>query len=248
MQPVSALILAAVAANSAPMFVQSDTMVVERQRLVEVIEARASSWHFPRDRSMKAAIDAIGRTPRHLFVPETAKESAYLDTALPIGYEQTISAPSIVAVMTALLRVSHDDRVLEIGTGSGYQAAVLSPLVHEVYTIEIVEPLAHEAAARLKQLGFANVQARAGDGYAGWSERAPFDAIIVTAGAAEVPQPLLDQLKPGGRLVIPLGPNWAQLELMRFVKRKDGTVTKSKFGQVFFVPFTRQQEKREANP
>jgi protein-L-isoaspartate(D-aspartate) O-methyltransferase len=237
---VSALILAAVAANNVPMMAQTDLTASERQALVRVIEARARSWHVPRDRSMKAAIDAISRTPRHLFVPEAAKNAAYADTPQPIGYEQTISAPSIVAIMTALMRIDHNDRVLEIGTGSGYQAAVLSLLVHEVYTIEIVEPLVQEATARLRQLGYVNVHTRAGDGYAGWPEHAPFDAIIVTAGAIQVPQPLLDQLKPGGRLVIPLGPNWAQLELTRFEKRKDGTLRRRNFGQVFFVPFTRE--------
>jgi protein-L-isoaspartate(D-aspartate) O-methyltransferase len=237
---ISGLFLVAAAANTASMIAQTDPTAAQRQTLVRAIEVRARSWHFPRDRSMKAAIAAIGRVPRHLFVPDASKESAYTDTPQPIGYEQTISAPSIVAIMTALMRIDHHDRVLEIGTGSGYQAAVLSSLVREVYTIEIVEPLAFEAMARLKQLGYVNIQTRAGDGYAGWPEHAPFDAIIVTAGAVQVPQPLLDQLKPGGRLVIPLGPNWAQMELTRFERRKDGTFRQRTFGQVFFVPFTRR--------
>ena len=149
---------------------------------------------------------AMRDVPRHLFVPPELQSQAYDDAPLPIGYAQTISQPYIVALMTALTQPSPSDRALEVGTGSGYQAAVLSRLVSQVYTIEIVEPLARSAEQRLKNLGYANVTVRAGDGYAGWPEMAPFDIVMVTAAPDHVPEPLLAQLKPGGRLVVPIGP------------------------------------------
>jgi protein-L-isoaspartate(D-aspartate) O-methyltransferase len=239
------LILSVVAAQD-PLAVVRTEYAAERLALVHKIKIRSKSWPFRNRRYTLATIAAIGRTPRHLFLPEAMRNAAYADKPLPIGHEQTISAPSIVAIMTALAQVNSRSRVLEIGTGSGYQAAVLSTLVRDVYTVEIVKPLAQEAAARLDELGYNNVYTRLGDGYAGWPENAPFDAIIITAGANRVPQPLIDQLKPGGRLVIPLGPNWAQLELLCIEKLKNGKVRQRKFGQVFFVPFTRSNASTDA--
>src|SRR5450759_3713631 len=153
---------------------------------------------------------AMSKVPRHEFVPELSRSLSYEDMPLPIGYGQTISQPYIVALMTGQLDPKPTDRVLEIGTGSGYQAAVLAQLVAEVYTIEIIEPLAQRAGADLKRLGYTNIQVRAGDGYKGWPEAAPFDAIIVTCAPEKVPPPLVEQLKDGGRMIIPIGPGWDQ--------------------------------------
>jgi protein-L-isoaspartate(D-aspartate) O-methyltransferase len=180
-------------------------------------------------------LDAMRRTPRHLFVPEAVRDAAYSDSALPIGHEATISQPFIVAVMTHFARPAASDVVLEVGTGTGYQAAVLSPLVRRVYTIEIVEPLAASAAERLKRLGYGNVAVRAGDGYAGWPEHAPFDAILVTAGATHVPEPLVRQLKPGGRMVIPVGRRGDQM-LTLIEKDARGRVSRRPLFKVLFVP------------
>jgi len=173
-----------------------------------------------------AVLGAMRRVPRHLFVPEAVRARAYGDHPLPIGEGQTISQPYIVALMTELLEVGHQDRVLEIGTGSGYQAAVLAELCREVCSIEIVAPLGRRAAALLARLGYDNVAVRIGDGYRGWPEKAPFDAVIVTAAPGHVPRPLLEQLAPGGRLVIPVGERdqWLQVHTKR-VDRRTGTVT-----------------------
>jgi protein-L-isoaspartate(D-aspartate) O-methyltransferase len=178
----------------------------------------------------------MGKVPRHEFVPAPCRAQAYWDCPLPIGYDQTISQPFIVAFMTEKLEPKPGDKVLEIGTGSGYQAAVLADLVSNVCTIEIVEPLARRAEADLKRLGYTNVMVRAGDGYQGWPEAAPFDAIIVTCAPDHVPQPLLDQLKEGGRMIIPVGPRGDQ-EL--YVLRKKGDkVEKHAVLPVRFVPMT----------
>jgi protein-L-isoaspartate(D-aspartate) O-methyltransferase len=178
----------------------------------------------------------MGRVPRHEFVPASARDQAYADCPLPIGYDQTISQPFIVAFMTEQLEPKPTDKVLEIGTGSGYQAAMLSGLVRNVYTIEIVVPLARRAEADLKRLGYTNVMVRAGDGYKGWPEAAPFDAIIVTCAPDHVPQPLVNQLKEGGRMIIPVGPASDQ-EL--YVLRKSGDkVEKRAVLPVRFVPMT----------
>src|SRR5262249_14529648 len=153
----------------------------------------------------KAVLDALREVPRHAFVDPLDHHRAYIDQALPIGHKQTISPPFIVAYMTQAIDPQPGDRVLEIGTGSGYQAAVLAHLVRDVHTIEIVEPLGKEAAARLKQLGYANVHVRVGDGYKGWPEAAPFDKILVTCSPEAVPQPLVEQLREGGKMIVPLG-------------------------------------------
>jgi protein-L-isoaspartate(D-aspartate) O-methyltransferase len=178
--------------------------------------------------------------PRHLFVPKNLAEHAYKDGPLPIGSGQTISQPYIVAFMTETLKLKSTDRVLEIGTGSGYQAAVLGKIADSVFTIEIIKDLALSAKDRLEDLGFENVMVKWGDGYHGWPEKAPFDAIMVTAGAESIPQPLVDQLKNGGHMVIPVGPSDNVTYLVKATKRKDRIITKELF-PVRFVPFTRNE-------
>jgi protein-L-isoaspartate(D-aspartate) O-methyltransferase len=187
--------------------------------------------------SDERVLTAMGTVPRHEFVPGAARARSYEDGPLPIGYGQTISQPYIVAFMSQALQISPSDRVLEIGTGSGYQAAVLSPLVKEVYTIEIVKPLAERAAATLKRLGFDNVKVKAGDGYQGWPEEAPFDAIIVTCAPEDVPPALLDQLREGGRMVIPVGPEGEVQELV-LLEKSVGALKKVDLLPVRFVPMT----------
>lgn len=181
---------------------------------------------------------AMGSVPRHEFVPSDLKRYAYQDGPLPIGKGQTISQPYIVAFMTEALALKASDRVLEIGTGSGYQAAILAKIVDSVCTIEIVEELAQEAKARLQQMKYHNITVRAGDGYHGWPEKAPFDAIMVTAGAETIPQPLVDQLKLGGRMIIPVGPHNGTRQLVLVTKKKN-KIVKRNLMPVRFVPFTR---------
>ena len=189
----------------------------------------------------RPVMEAMGRVPRHLFVPFALQPRAYENRPLPIGHEQTISQPYIVALMTDLIRPAKDHRVLEIGTGSGYQAAILSELVREVYTIEIVAPLAEEARARLARLGYRNVVVKTGDGYKGWEEHAPFDSIMVTAGAEEIPPPLIRQLKPGGRMVIPVG-NVDRVQYLTLIEKlPDGSIRSRRVAPVRFVPFTRER-------
>ncbi len=185
-----------------------------------------------------AVLAALRRVPRHRFVPERFLAQAYADHPLPIGHGQTISQPSLVGLMTQFLALTPDARVLEVGTGSGYQAAVLAEIVREVYTVEIVAPLAREAAARLAQLGYARVAVRAGDGYAGWPEAAPFDAIIVTCAPERVPPALREQLKPGGRLCIPVGPAGGEQELRLLEKDAEGALRLRAVLPVRFVPMT----------
>lgn len=208
----------------------------QRERLVEAIDGYAKGIGEPADPRILAAVGAV---PRHRLVPVEHRTEAYNDYPLPIGHGQTISQPSLVALMTHLLRPDENDVVLEIGTGSGYQAAILSRLVDEVYTIEIVEPLADRAKADLEELGARNVHVRHGDGYLGWPEHAPFDSIIVTAGAEDIPSPLIEQLKPGGRMVIPVGPVNAVQQLRLITKDAEGRTREQMISWVRFVPLTR---------
>lgn len=189
-----------------------------------------------RDVRDAAVLDVMRQVPRHLFVPPTLAEDAYIDSPLPIGHGQTISQPYIVGFMTELVKPRLSDKALEIGTGCGYQAAVLSRLVKTVYTIEIVEPLASEAKERLARLGYLNVRARAGDGYLGWPEEAPFDIVIVTAAPEQVPQALVDQLAPRGRMIIPVGGQVFGQELQLIEKDEAGRVRKKAVLPVRFVP------------
>lgn len=181
---------------------------------------------------------ALRKVPREEFVPQDERGESYTDQPLPIGYGQTISQPYVVAFMTEKLRPQPQDRVLEIGTGSGYQAAVLAELVAEVYSIEIVEPLAKTAETTLQRLGYKNVHVKFGDGYKGWAEHAPFDAIIVTCAPDHVPQPLVDQLKENGRMIIPVGPTFAQQ--LYLLEKRNGEVRQSAVLDVRFVPMTRE--------
>ncbi len=183
-------------------------------------------------------MEVIAGIPRHEFVPANQRPHAYENRPLPIGYGQTISQPYIVALMTDLLGLESDGSVLEIGTGSGYQAAILSELAREVYTIEIIEALGKEAEDRLDSLGYANVKTRIADGYYGWEDQAPFDAIIVTAAASHIPPPLIRQLKPGGRMVIPVGSPFLTQHLILVDKAPDGVVRTRQVLPVRFVPLT----------
>jgi protein-L-isoaspartate(D-aspartate) O-methyltransferase len=193
-----------------------------------------------RDITSARVLDAMRKVPRHLFIPEERRRDAYGDFPVPIGHGQTISQPYIVAFMTQALDVQPTDRVLEIGTGSGYQAAVLAELVAEVYTIEIVEPLAARARETLASLGYRNVRVRAGNGYLGWPEQAPFDRVIVTAAPEEVPPALVEQLKEGGVLAIPVGDIWQELRILR--KTAEGMETLETL-PVRFVPMTGKPKK-----
>jgi protein-L-isoaspartate(D-aspartate) O-methyltransferase len=214
----------------------------------ERLQTGAPDFAAERERMVKEQIAARGITdrrvlnvmrtvPRHEFVPERWRNESYDDHPLPIGNEQTISQPYLVGLMTEQLKPQSQHRVLEIGTGSGYQAAVLSGLVADVYTIEIIDPLAKSAEATLQRLGYKNVHVKSGDGYKGWPEHAPFDSIIVTCAPDHVPQPLTDQLKEGGRMVIPVGPPLAQ-ELYVLTK-SNGQLRQSVLVDVKFVPMTR---------
>ena len=187
-------------------------------------------------------LSAMRKVPRHEFVPDSERRHAYRDSPLPIGEGQTISQPYIVALMTELAQVDKSHRVLEIGTGSGYQAAVLAEVVQHVYSIEIEPDLARQAEQVLRKLGYDNVTVRTGDGYVGWPEHAPFDIIVVTAAPDHIPQPLLDQLKPGGRMVAPVGPVFSTQELRVFEKDATGKVISKNVTPVRFVPLRRRTD------
>lgn len=211
-----------------------------RHNMVEEIiaDAEATSSYSGMPALGRSVIAAMEKVERHRFVPAALSAVSYFNRPLPIGHGQTISQPFIVALMTELMKLKAGDRVLEIGTGSGYQAAVLAEIAGAVYSIEIIEPLGKEAGERLNSLGYRNVQTRVKDGYYGWPEAAPFDAIIVTAAASHVPPPLLKQLKPGGRMVIPLGAQFMTQFLMLVEKKPDGSVTTRQILPVAFVPLT----------
>ena len=188
----------------------------------------------------QATLAALRKVPRHLFVPKSIMDDAYDDRPLPIGYGQTISQPYIVAYMTEIVKPKPDHRVLEIGTGSGYQAAVLSEIVKEVYTIEIIDTLGSQARNRLSKLNYKNITVKTGDGYYGWKEKSPFDAIVVTAAAEHIPPPLIEQLKEGGRMIIPVGSPFMVQQLM-VVEKKAGKIRTTSMMPVRFVPFKRSQ-------
>ena len=211
-----------------------------RHKMVEevIADAGVTSSYSGISALSPNVIAAMEKVERHRFVPGALSAVAYFNRPLPIGHGQTISQPFIVALMTDLMKVKRGDKVLEIGTGSGYQAAILAEIVSAVYSIEIIEPLGNEAGERLKSLGYHNVKTRIGDGYYGWQEAAPFDAIIVTAAASHVPPPLIKQLKPGGRMVIPLGTQFMTQYLMLVEKQNDGSVTSRQILPVRFVPLT----------
>lgn len=212
----------------------------ERNRMVREI-----SSHFYIPVKDKSVLDALRNAPRHEFVPENLQGKAYDNSPLPIGYGQTISQPLIVGHMTELLEIEPGDKILEIGTGSGYQAAVLAELTPNVYTIEIVPELAKRASQTLKNLGYTQIKTKTGDGYAGWEEYAPYDGIIVTCAPEDIPQPLIDQLKPGGVIVIPVGEKGQTQMLVVVRKGKHGGIFKEKQFPVRFVPMTGTAEEEE---
>jgi protein-L-isoaspartate(D-aspartate) O-methyltransferase len=227
-------VLLAGAAMPAP--AAEDPYAQPRERMVADVRAMASAVGGKSEIS-EAVLAALGRVPRHLFVPDELRGGAYANRPLPIGQGQTISQPYIVALMTELVRAGPGSKILEVGTGSGYQAAVLGELGAEIYTVEIVPELGRNAASLLTRLGYGAVRTRIGDGYLGWPEAAPFDGILVTAAPDHVPPPLTQQLKPGGRMVIPVGPGGAQ-NLMLMIKRADGTIETQEIIPVAFVPLT----------
>ena len=214
----------------------ADTEAKERARMVDT-QIAARGVRDPR------VLAAMRKVPRHLFVDPSAQRQAYEDHPVPIGNNQTISQPYIVALMTELLELPPKARVLEIGTGSGYQSAVLAEMCSEVYSIEILPELARAASQKLKELGYTNVEVREGDGYRGWIEHAPFDGILVTAAPERIPQPLIDQLAIGGHLVIPVGGFFQELKV--FTKEKDGHVSEKDIIPVRFVPMTGEIEKEK---
>jgi|LGOV01.1.fsa_nt_gb protein-L-isoaspartate(D-aspartate) O-methyltransferase len=212
----------------------------QREKLIEIIkqEVKNTSEYLGKDKLDKKVIDAINSVPRHKFVPFYSRLYAYKNRPLPIGHGQTISQPYIVAIMTNLLNLKQSDRVLEIGTGSGYQAAIAAQIVKEVYSIEVIESLGLEARKRLNQLGYNNIKTRIADGYYGWKEHAPYDAIIVTAAAGHIPPPLLKQLKPGGTMIIPVGDFMFVQKLILIQKDQKGDLTTRQIMSVRFVPLT----------
>jgi protein-L-isoaspartate(D-aspartate) O-methyltransferase len=216
-------------------FLQTDKFDIARKKMVKVQITDRGITNI-------ATIKAMRNVPRHLFVPKEYENEAYGDYPLPIGYGQTISQPYIVAYMTEVMKPTEKKKALEIGTGSGYQAAVLAEIVDTVYTIEIIPELADESTSLFKKLGYKNIIGKSGDGYNGWKEHAPFDIIIVTAAPNEIPKPLIDQLAENGRLVVPVGEPGAVQELILLV-RKNGKIEKSRLTFVRFVPFRRSISK-----
>ena len=216
--------------HEAPAFGQR---IAERN---EMVSTQIADRPFAQPVKDQKVLTAMRTVPRHAFVSENYQTQAYADRPLSIGFAQTISQPYIVAYMTEMLKLNPEAKVLEIGTGSGYQAAVAAELAQRVYSIEIIKELGQTAGERLKKLGYKNVETRIADGYYGWTEKGPFDAIIVTAASSHVPRPLIEQLKPNGRLVIPLGSPWRAQELVLLTKQADGSVTSQGLMGVRFVP------------
>lgn len=222
----------------------ADTIEWERPRFSERQEDRRQLIEKIRNQGISDSnvLEAMRHVPRHLFVPRQYQQHAYMNRPLPIGHDQTISQPYIVAYMTEMLNLQAGENVLEIGTGSGYQAAILSELTPYVFTIEIVEPLGKQARSRFEKLGYETIKTKIGDGYKGWPEHAPFDAIILTAAPEEIPDPLIEQLKPGGILVGPIGSTDEAQYLTRVTKSEDGEVQSRREILVRFVPMTGEAE------
>ncbi|MGZ4968906.1 MAG: protein-L-isoaspartate(D-aspartate) O-methyltransferase [Methylobacter sp.] len=220
--------------------IAEDDFSGQRHALVNIIKAEVIRTRdfLNQDSLDEPVLAALLKVPRHEFVPDSERPYAYDNRPLPIGYGQTISQPYIVAVMTDLLKLKKTDRVLEVGSGSGYQAAILAELADSVYTLEIIEPLARQAAANLKRTGYDAVHTRSGDGYYGWQDAAPFDGIVVTAVASHIPPPLIKQLKPGGRMVIPVGAPFMTQYLVLVTKDADDKITTRQILPVSFVPLT----------
>lgn len=235
-----ALLLAIVFATGAIHAAPDDRTLAKREQMVRGITAdvRETCLSLTRKPPDPRVFAAMREVPRHEFVPGDMRADAYENRPLPIGHGQTISQPYIVGIMTALLAVRPDAVVLEIGTGSGYQAAILSRIVRQVYTTEIIEPLARSASQRVRELGYRNIEVRHADGYYGWKEHAPYDAIIVTAAASHIPPPLVAQLKPGGVMVIPVGGGFAVQQLVLVTRLPNGGVTTRQVLPVLFVPLT----------
>lgn len=220
--------------------IAKDVYNQQRETLVDIIKAEVSKTRdlLNQESLEEQVFDALRKVPRHEFVRDAERPYAYENRPLPIGYGQTISQPYIVAVMTDLLKLKKTDRVLEVGTGSGYQAAILAELAGSVYSIEIVEQLGKQAADNLKRAGYTAVNTRIGDGYYGWETEAPFDCIVVTAVASHIPPPLIKQLKPGGRMIIPVGAQFMTQYLVLVAKAVDGKITTRQILPVSFVPLT----------
>ena len=229
------VVFGAASSASAP-----DSYMAARNALLAEIErdVRDTAQYLNKRALDERVMGALAKVPRHEFVPADERESAYENRPLPIGHGQTISQPYIVAIMSDLVEPKDGCRALEVGTGSGYQAAILSELCEQVFTLEIIDALGTQARARLKQLGFANVEVRIGDGYYGWAEHAPFDVIVVTAVASHVPPPLLKQLKPGGSMILPVGTRFTTQQLVLIRKAADGHITTRQILPVAFVPLT----------
>ena len=234
------LLVALAAAIAAPRAHAEEDFAAQRGAMIREISAlaRETAVETGKPAFDERVMSALAKTPRHRFVPADQERAAYANRPLPIGHGQTISQPYIVALMTDLMRVKPEDVVLEVGTGSGYQAAILAELAQRVCTIEIIEPLAKEAGERLQKLGFTRARTKLGDGFYGWEDCGPFDSIIVTAAAGRIPPPLIRQLKPGGRMVIPVGASFLTQQLILVEKNQDGTVSTRQILPVQFVPLT----------
>lgn len=217
-----------------------DPFKAAREQMIREIEedVRLTSQRIGKSALDSRVLEIMARVPRHEFVPREVMSQGYENRPLPIGYGQTISQPYIVAIMTDLLKVGSGSVVLEVGTGSGYQAAILAEYVQKVYSIEIIEELAETAAERMRRLGYGNVEIKVGDGYHGWREHAPFDGIVVTAAAGHIPPPLIEQLKPGGRMIIPVGGPFFVQQLMLVEKGQQGEIRTRQVLPVAFVPLT----------
>ena len=225
---------------SSAVFAAEDDYSRQREDMTRAIEddVRATSLYLDKEVLDPRVMEAINTVPRHVLVPTNQRRHAYLNQPIPIGYGQTISQPYIVAIMTDLLNSQPEHKILEVGTGSGYQAAILSRLVQEVYTIEIIEALGKRAKRDLTELNYDNIKLRIGDGYYGWKQNAPFDGIVVTAAASHIPPSLIQQLKPGGRMVIPVGSRFLTQQLLLVIKNQRGNVTTQQILPVRFVPLT----------